>query len=180
VYSTHQDPVTSILYVSDYGFIGTGENRNISSDYINPSLAKGYFNLRFFPHGPRNCYTLRSLVTGNRYLVRASFYYGNYDGLGKPPIFDLYLGANYWHEVNFDARSVNWMDIIVVSPTDYLQVCLVNKGRGTPFISALELRSLNTTLYPPVNASQSLALISSNRFLLGPTGKSIIRLVFNL
>ncbi|XP_051195088.1 probable LRR receptor-like serine/threonine-protein kinase At1g05700 [Lolium perenne] len=175
VYSTHQDPVTSILYVSDYGFIGTGENRNISSDYINPSLAKGYFNLRFFPHGPRNCYTLRSLVTGNRYLVRASFYYGNYDGLGKPPIFDLYLGANYWHEVNFDARSVNWMDIIVVSPTDYLQVCLVNKGRGTPFISALELRSLNTTLYPPVNASQSLALISSNRFLLGPTGKSIIR-----
>ncbi|KAM0826257.1 hypothetical protein ACQ4PT_069007 [Festuca glaucescens] len=176
VNSTYQDPITNILYYLDYGFIGTGENRNISSDYINPSLAKGYFNLRFFPHGARNCYTLRSLVTGDRYLVRASFYYGNYDGPNKPPVFDLYLGANYWHEVNFgDARSVNWMDIIVVSPTDYLQVCLVNKGSGTPFISALELRSLKTTLYPAVNASQSLALISSNRFLLGPTDKSILR-----
>uniref|UniRef100_A0ACD5V7N3 Uncharacterized protein n=1 Tax=Avena sativa TaxID=4498 RepID=A0ACD5V7N3_AVESA len=173
---TYQDPVTNIQYVSDYGFIAPGENHNISSDYMKPSLAKGYFSLRFFPHGVRNCYTMRSLVMGNRYLVRASFYYGNYDGLNKPPVFDLYLGTNYWHEVNFgDSRSVNWMDIIVVSPADYLQVCLVNKGSGTPFISGLDLRPLETTLYPAVNASQSLALINSNRFHLGPTGNSIIR-----
>lgn len=174
--STYKDPDTNILYVSDYGFIGPGENRNISSDYIKPSLAKGYFNLRFFPHGARNCYTLRSLVTGNKYFVRASFYYGNYDGLDKPPVFDLYLGANYWHEVNFgDARSVNWMDIIVVSPIDYLQVCMVNKGSGTPFISGLDVRPLETTLYPAVNPSQSLVLINSNRFHFGLTGNSITR-----
>ncbi|VAI43873.1 unnamed protein product [Triticum turgidum subsp. durum] len=165
-----------MVYVSDYGFITTGENRIISSDYMEPSLAKRYSNLRFFPHGPRNCYTLRSLVMGNKYLVRAAFYYGNYDGLGKPPVFDLYLGANYWHEVNYsDAGAFNWMDIILVAPTDYLQVCLVNKGMGNPFISGLDLRPLNTTLYPEVNASQSLVLVNSNRFHMGPTDNSIIR-----
>ncbi|VAI55442.1 unnamed protein product [Triticum turgidum subsp. durum] len=174
--STYQDSITNIVYVSDYGFITTGENRIISSDYMEPSLAKRYSNLRFFPHGPRNCYTLRSLVMGNKYLVRASFYYGNYDGLGKPPVFDLYLGTNYWHEVNYsDAGAFNWMDIILVAPTDYLQVCLVNKGMGNPFVSGLDLRPLNTTLYPEVNASQSLVLVNSNRFHMGPTDNSIIR-----
>ena len=176
--STYQDSITNIVYVSDYGFITTGENRIISSDYMEPSLAKRYSNLRFFPHGPRNCYTLRSLVMGNKYLVRAAFYYGNYDGLGKPPVFDLYLGTNYWHEVNYsDAGAFNWMDIILVAPTDYLQVCLVNKGMGNPFVSGLDLRPLNTTLYPEVNASQSLVLVNSNGLHMGPTDNSIIRLV---
>jgi hypothetical protein len=167
--------------MSDYGFITSGENRNISSDYIKPSLAKRNFDVRFFQHGARNCYTLRSLVAGNKYFVRALFYYGNYDGLNKPPVFDLYMGTNYWHEVNIsDAAAVSWMDIIVVAHADYLHICLVNKGMGNPFISGLDLRPLRTTLYPEVNASQSLVLISSDRFNLGPTDNSIIRFVLVL
>ncbi|KAI4980039.1 hypothetical protein ZWY2020_016792 [Hordeum vulgare] len=176
VNSTYQDTISNIIYVSDYGFINAGENRGISSDYVKPSLVKRYLNLRSFPHGPRNCYTLRSLVMGNKYLVRAAFYYGNYDGLGKPPVFDLYLGTNYWHEVSFsDAGAFNWMDIILVAPDNYLQVCLVNKGMGNPFISGLDLRPLKTTLYPEVNATQSLVLVNSNRFHMGPTDGSVTR-----
>ncbi|VAI55434.1 unnamed protein product [Triticum turgidum subsp. durum] len=113
---------------------------------------------------------------GNKYLVRAAFYYGNYDGLGKPPVFDLYMGTNYWHEVSFsDAGAFKWLDIILVAPDDYLQVCLVNKGMGNPFISGLDLRPLKTTLYPEVNATQSLVLVNSNRFHMGPTDGSVIR-----
>ncbi|XP_045085680.1 probable LRR receptor-like serine/threonine-protein kinase At1g05700 isoform X1 [Aegilops tauschii subsp. strangulata] len=176
VNSTYQDSISNMIYVSDYGFITPGENRGISSDYVKPSLVKRYLNLRFFPHGARNCYTLRSLVMGNKYLVRAAFYYGNYDGLGKPPVFDLYMGTSYWHEVSFsDAGAFNWMDIIVVAPDDYLQVCLVNKGMGNPFISGLDLRPLKNTLYPEVNATQSLVLVNSNRFHMGPTDGSVIR-----
>ncbi|XP_037452608.1 probable LRR receptor-like serine/threonine-protein kinase At4g20450 isoform X1 [Triticum dicoccoides] len=176
VNSSYQDPSSKIIYVSDYGYVTSGENRNISSVYIRPSLAKRNLNVRFFQHGARNCYALRSLVAGNKYFVRALFYYGNYDGLDKLPVFDLYMGANYWHEVNISAAgAVKWMDIIVVAPADYLHVCLVNKGMGTPFISGLDLRPLRITLYPEVNASQSLVLISSNRFNLGPTDNRIIR-----
>ncbi|XP_062218218.1 putative leucine-rich repeat receptor-like protein kinase At2g19210 isoform X2 [Phragmites australis] len=174
--SSYQDLTSTIIYVSDHGFIGSGENRNISSEYIKPSLAMRNYNVRFFPDGKRNCYTLRSLVAGNKYFIRADFYYGNYDGLNKLPVFDLYMGVNYWHEVKFsDASAVNWMDIIVVAPSDYLQVCLVDKGMGTPFISGLDLRPLKATLYPEANASQSLVLINSNRFNMGPTDNSIVR-----
>ncbi|KAL6629161.1 hypothetical protein ACP70R_028926 [Stipagrostis hirtigluma subsp. patula] len=174
--SSYQDPTSTIIYVSDHGFISSGANRNISSDYIRPSLTRRNYNVRFFPDGTRNCYTLRSLVAGNKYFVRADFYYGNYDGLNRLPVFDLYLGPNYWHQVQFsDAGVVNWIDIIVVATADYLQVCLVNKGMGTPFISGLDLRPLKSTLYPDANASQSLVLINSNRFNMGPTDNSIVR-----
>ncbi|CAL4890004.1 unnamed protein product [Urochloa decumbens] len=146
--SSYQDLSSSIVYVSDHDFIRSGQNHNISSNYIKPSLAWRNYNVRFFPDGTRNCYTMRSLVAGNKYFVRATFYYGNYDGLNKLPVFDLYLGANYWHEVKFsDASAVNWMDIIVVAPADYLQS----------------------------NSSQSLVLINSNRFNMGPTDNSIVR-----
>jgi hypothetical protein len=67
------------------------------------------------------------------------------------------------------------MDIIVVAPADYLQVCLLNKGMGTPFISGLDLRPLKSNLYREANASQSLVSIHSNRFNMGPTDDSIVR-----
>ncbi|VVA24289.1 PREDICTED: probable LRR receptor [Prunus dulcis] len=38
----------------------------------------------------------------------------------------------------------------------YLQVCLVNTGSGTPFISAIDLRPLNITLYPTQMGSLAL------------------------
>ncbi|RCV05469.1 hypothetical protein SETIT_1G087000v2 [Setaria italica] len=174
--SSYQDLTSSIIYVSDHGFISSGENHNISADYIKPSLAQRYYNVRFFPDGTRNCYTLRSLVAGNKYFVRAAFYYGNYDGLNMLPVFDLYLGTNRWHEVQFsDAGATNWMDIIVVAPADYLQVCLVNKGMETPFISGMDLRPLKSNLYPEANSSQPLVLINSNRFNIGLTDDSIVR-----
>ncbi|GJN19014.1 hypothetical protein PR202_gb06241 [Eleusine coracana subsp. coracana] len=75
--SSYQDLRSSMIYVSDYGFISSGANHNISPEYIKPSLAQRNYNVRFFPDGTRNCYTLRSLVAGNKYFVRADFYYGN-------------------------------------------------------------------------------------------------------
>uniref|UniRef100_A0A452ZLM8 Malectin-like domain-containing protein n=1 Tax=Aegilops tauschii subsp. strangulata TaxID=200361 RepID=A0A452ZLM8_AEGTS len=52
------------------------------------------------PRHARGCYTLPSLVPGSKYLLRALFMYSNYDGLAKLPIFDLYLGVNFWRTVN--------------------------------------------------------------------------------
>ncbi|XP_035814979.1 probable LRR receptor-like serine/threonine-protein kinase At1g05700 isoform X3 [Zea mays] len=174
--STYQDLTSTILYVSDRGFVTSGENRNISAGYISPSLAQRYYTVRAFASGVRNCYTLPSLVAGNKYLVRAAFYYADYDGLSTPPVFDLYLGASLWHEVRFrDAAAINWMDVVAVAPTDFLQVCLVNKGTGTPFISGLDLRPLRSTLYPEANASQSLVMVNANRCNVGPTDKSVVR-----
>ncbi|XP_066365460.1 probable LRR receptor-like serine/threonine-protein kinase At4g29180 [Miscanthus floridulus] len=142
--------------------------------HVTPELVRIYRDVRSFVDGARNCYTLWSLAVGLKYLLRASFMYGNYDGLNRPPVFDLYIGVNLWKTVNVsdppDARVV--AEAIVVVPDDFVQVCLVNTGSGTPFISGLELRPLKSSIYPQVNLTQGLVLLVRRNF--GPTDSTDI------
>ena len=83
--------------------------------------------------------------------------YGNYDKLNKPPVFDIHLGVNYWDTFNITtADDVYSTEIIVLATADYLQVCLINKNQGTPFISWLELRPLKNTYDQYVDSTRSL------------------------
>jgi hypothetical protein len=163
---TYQDSKTGITYVEDEGFTDAGLIHPVNMGNLQPDLALRYANVRYFPsgNGARNCYTLRSLKPGGKYYVRAVFGYGNYDRLNSPPTFDLYVGVNYWTTVRivngsrayvFDTIAVLWS-----YGADYLQVCLVNKGLGNPFISGLDLRPLHPELYPDSIEAQSLVLLS--------------------
>ncbi|GJM89514.1 hypothetical protein PR202_ga05715 [Eleusine coracana subsp. coracana] len=164
---------SNITYVPDAAFIDTGSNSNISVEYVTPKLKKLYLNVRSFPDGARNCYTLRTANAGHKFLLRAIFMYGNHDGLGRPPVFDLYVGVNFWTMVNITAAdAVVIQEAIVVVPEDFVQVCLVNTGTGTPFITGLELRPLKSTLYPQANATQGLVLVGRLNF--GPTDQTDI------
>ncbi|KAJ3704089.1 hypothetical protein LUZ61_007794 [Rhynchospora tenuis] len=172
--SSYKDASSTLTYSSEEAFIDTGTNHNISAAYVTSTLSPHYLNVRSFSNGTRNCYTIRSLVKGEKYLVRATFMYGNYDGLNKGVIFDLHIGVNYWKTVNIsnpDKRTI--AEVIFVAPVDYIQVCLVNTGLGTPFISSLDLRPMKNSLYPLANSSQSLAL--QHRLNAGPTDTTIIR-----
>uniref|UniRef100_A0A452ZLR3 Malectin-like domain-containing protein n=2 Tax=Aegilops tauschii subsp. strangulata TaxID=200361 RepID=A0A452ZLR3_AEGTS len=158
---------TNMRFIGDAGFIDAGTNHNISAEYITPALAWGWHTVRSFPTGVRNCYTLRPIASaGPTYLLRAMFMYGNYDGLNRRlPIFDIYLGVNYWSTVNINATDMPLlMEVIAYVHGGTVQVCLVNTGSGTPFISNLNLRPLKKTLYPQVNATQGLVLITRSSF----------------
>jgi hypothetical protein len=170
------DDTTKLSYVSDAAFIEAGSNHNISSEYIYAVPNRRYLNLRSFPNGVRNCYTLRFLVAGLKYLIRASFMYGNYNGLSRLPVFDLYIGVNFWTVVNMTSPG-DWLvqEATVVVPDYFVQVCLVNTGSGTPFISALDLRPLRSSLYPQANATQGLNLMA--RLNYGPTDAIAANLV---
>ncbi|KAJ3704081.1 hypothetical protein LUZ61_007786 [Rhynchospora tenuis] len=167
------DDHTKLSYISDTQFIDTGLNHNISKEYT-PSVSKQYLTVRSFNSGTRNCYSLKSLVPGSKYLIRATFLYGNYDGLNQFSMFDLYIGVNFWKTVNIsNAVTPVIAEVITVALADYVQVCLVNTGGGTPFISSLDLRPLKDTLYLLANSTQSLALVK--RLNAGPTDTTIIR-----
>ncbi|XP_075664903.1 putative leucine-rich repeat receptor-like serine/threonine-protein kinase At2g19230 [Castanea sativa] len=144
------DEETKIPYISDKELIDTGIVKTVSPD--SPTdLPQCLKNLRSFPNGTRNCYTLRpEQGKNNNYLIRATFVYGNYDGENPIPVFDLHLGVNEWETVNLtDAGPYGfYYDIIHVPLMDYIDVCLINTGRGVPFISALELRLLDNSIYP--------------------------------
>ncbi|XP_031120499.1 probable LRR receptor-like serine/threonine-protein kinase At1g05700 [Ipomoea triloba] len=166
--ANYTDAITGINYVSDAGFIGTG----VISSAVSAAASQPFKTLRSFPQGTRNCYTLRpSPGKGSKYLIRAGFWYGNYDGKNQLPEFDLYLGVDYWDTVTLNSSSPSSLEIIHVLSSDFLHVCLVNTGRGTPFISTLELRNLNVTMY----ATTAGSLQTFARLDLGSTSTRPIR-----
>ncbi|XP_039158966.1 probable LRR receptor-like serine/threonine-protein kinase At1g05700 [Eucalyptus grandis] len=131
-----------IRYETDEGFIDSGQNKQISMTFIHEGYRQCLNNLRSFPNRKRNCYTLKpDQGKNNTYLIRARFYYGNYDEKNQIPSFDLYIDVNYWTTVNY--LGPGYEEIMYVSPADDIQVCLVNTGNGVPFISALELRHID-------------------------------------
>uniref|UniRef100_A0A804Q8I6 Malectin-like domain-containing protein n=1 Tax=Zea mays TaxID=4577 RepID=A0A804Q8I6_MAIZE len=147
--SGYTDKVTGIVYVSDGSYVDAGENHRIAPD-LEGTFEGSSQTLRSFPSGQRNCYALPT-VAGTRYLARATFAYGNYDGKNSSALeFDLHLGANYWQTVYPNARSSNAHEAVFVAWAGWTPWCLVNTGRGTPFVSVLELRPLGAALYPLV------------------------------
>lgn len=166
---SYTDVKTGITYVADDGFTDAGLIHPVNMGNMQTDLALRYATVRYFPDGARNCYTLRSLTAGGKYYVRAVFGYGNYDRINIPPTFDLYVGVDYWTTVRIVNGSKPYVfDTIAVLSSggaggggaDYLQVCLVNKGSGNPFISGLDLRPMHPNLYPDSSETQSLALLS--------------------
>ncbi|XP_028807037.1 putative leucine-rich repeat receptor-like protein kinase At2g19210 [Neltuma alba] len=149
----------------DGNVVESGQVYNVSSQYTNPS---SHFNtLRSFPEGKRNCYTLKPKQgKNNNYLVRAYYMYGNYDYKNSVPSFEFHLGVNFWTESGITGVGiVVRVEVIHVSPTNNIDVCLVNTGHGTPFISMLQLWPLKTSIYRPTTNFLPLAL--KTRYTLG-------------
>ncbi|RVW51906.1 putative leucine-rich repeat receptor-like protein kinase [Vitis vinifera] len=134
--SYYTDDKTQIPYTSDADFTDTGINYNVSRSE-NPS----------------------------KQLMNSFFMYGNYDSKNQLPVFKLHLGVDEWDTINFNNSSQTVRkEIIHVPKTDYIDVCLVNNGSGTPFISALELRPLGNSSY---NKTESGSLLLFNRWDIG-------------
>ncbi|XP_073006570.1 senescence-induced receptor-like serine/threonine-protein kinase [Typha latifolia] len=175
------DDSTGIEYTTDDQLIDTGTNYNIASNYINSSLPKQYLTVRSFPQGGRNCYTLHA-IKNYKYLLRAGFMYGNYDGNNSlqansdPLLFDLYIGVFLWKTVNIASTSDAYVyEAITVALGDFVSVCLMRRSNSssTPFISFLEMRQLKSVLYPA--ATPSDYIVFSERLNLGATTPDIIR-----
>ncbi|XP_039800835.1 probable LRR receptor-like serine/threonine-protein kinase PAM74 isoform X2 [Panicum virgatum] len=172
---SYVDGTTNLTYHPDDAFTDAGEKHNISQTEYKMLFG----SLRSFPDGKRNCYTLQSLTAGNKYLIRANFMYGNYDGLNKPPDFDLYIGVNFWQTVDGwtqEGAALTWEAIVTV-PDNFVQVCLVKTSDTTPFISGLELRPLKSSMYPQVNATQGLSFL--RRYNLGVTDNYVRNMSFS-
>ncbi|WJX91987.1 hypothetical protein P8452_73692 [Trifolium repens] len=152
---SYSDRITGINYISDAKFIDTGASKRLgNSEKLSQELLE---YVRSFPSGVRNCYKI-NVTSNTKYLIRTTFYYGNYDNQNKPPQFDLHLGANVWDTVKFtNLSNIKTIVIIYISLQDYIQLCLVNTGKGTPFISAIELRPLNNDSYVTQSARSGLS-----------------------
>jgi hypothetical protein len=167
----YDDKNTMLPYVSDKGYIKGGKTFSILSQYMKEAANKQEETLRSFPDGQRNCYTLPT-NRSKKYLIRATFTYGNYDGRnssesGSPFLFGLHIGINFWTMVNLTklpSSNTIWKELIMVAPGNSVSVCLINNELGTPFISTLDLRPLQDTMYPFVNVSVAVSYFSRQRY----------------
>ncbi|KAL5155335.1 putative LRR receptor-like serine/threonine-protein kinase [Glycine soja] len=120
----------------------------ISTISVANETRKQYTTLRHFPADSRKyCYTLE-VVSRTRYLLRASFLYGNFDNNNVYPKFDISVGATHWSTIVIsDANSVEMRELIFLASSPTVSVCLSNATTGQPFISTLELRQFNGSVY---------------------------------
>lgn len=171
--SNYTDPTTGLYYVSDSSFIETGVTYSVAATYQLDSLQKPLWTLRSFPEGSKNCYHIK-VTKQSRYLIRANFFYGNFDDKATPPqSFDLYLGVNQWDSIVLgNVSTILFREIIHFSPSDYIDICLVNTGSGTPLISSLEFRQLKNTTYVTQSAD---SLIIYARMNVQPITDAILR-----
>ncbi|XP_074343552.1 putative leucine-rich repeat receptor-like protein kinase At2g19210 [Apium graveolens] len=145
--SDYKDTTTGLDFKSDANLIDSGESISLSPSITSNTVEKYLANVRSFPQGKKNCYTIQpSPGKGSKYLIRATFMYGNYDSLNQLPKFDLNLGADTWSKIEITGNlSVVRKEIIHILSSDYIHICLIKTGTTTPFISALELRPLSST-----------------------------------
>ncbi|KAJ3709231.1 hypothetical protein LUZ61_012936 [Rhynchospora tenuis] len=141
--SEHTDDI-GLEWIPDNTF-AFGERANTSLMYNNK---KQYETVRYFPSDERKyCYTL-NVTKRLRYLVRATFVYGNFDSSSVFPRFDISLGATYWETVGITNVVTPVMkEIVLLAPSDSLSVCLLNASSGVRFISTIELRQFNGSMY---------------------------------
>ncbi|XP_042510786.1 probable LRR receptor-like serine/threonine-protein kinase At1g67720 [Macadamia integrifolia] len=122
-----------------------GETANI---VVANETQKQYMTLRHFPADNRKyCYTL-NVLTRTRYLVRTTFLYGNFDNNNVYPKFDLSLGATHWSTIVIsDVNTIEVRELIFLTSFPTISVCLSNATTGKPFVSTLELRPFNGSIY---------------------------------
>ncbi|GMH10103.1 hypothetical protein Nepgr_011944 [Nepenthes gracilis] len=133
-----------LQWVSDDQFI-YGETAYISASN---ETRRQYMTLRFFPADDRKyCYTL-NVTSRTRYLVRATFLYGNFDNNNVYPKFDISLDATPWSTIVIsDANTAEVREMIFLALDPTISVCISNATTGQPFISTLELRQFNGSMY---------------------------------
>lgn len=151
----------SIIWIGDNDLIQNGETHVVQSTN---SLSHVMDSLRVFTTHKKNCYSWEA-NKGVQVLVRASFYYGNYDKKSSPPTFDLQFDGNHWDSVVTSMDQMVYYENIYVLQMDSISICVAQtKEEQFPFISALEIRSLESNMYNHVNAEYALFLKSRTAY----------------
>ncbi|XP_073145614.1 receptor-like protein kinase At3g21340 [Henckelia pumila] len=133
-----------IQWSGDDAYINTGESRSVQS---NGSISQVMSTLRVFTSRRKNCYNIGGIRMG-RILVRASFYYGNYDGKSTPPSFDLQFDGNHWTSVTTSSTEYVSYEVIYGMKKNNISICVAQtRADEFPFMSALEVRSLESNMY---------------------------------
>ncbi|XP_074352051.1 putative LRR receptor-like serine/threonine-protein kinase At1g07550 [Apium graveolens] len=150
-----------IIWDVDSDYTQTGSNKLVQKE-----TSRDEFNtLRFFPNSTQeNCYIVPAERQTIRYIIRAGFYYGNYDGLSSPPTFDLFINDLKWTTVNTSKNNGEpfYEEIMYENNgSGFFKICLKEiKDGGVPFISLLEAVVLWNKMYSQMESNVTYNLVT--------------------
>ncbi|KAL8484059.1 hypothetical protein ACS0TY_026670 [Phlomoides rotata] len=153
-------------FTDELGLNWSPDNYMLSGKIANISVAnetrKQFQTLRYFPaDNHKYCYTL-NVASRTRYLIRATFLYGNFDNNNVYPKFDISFGPTHWATIVIsDASTFEMQELIFLSTDPTISICLSNATTGQPFISTLELRQFNGSIYLNQFESQFFLSVSA-------------------
>jgi hypothetical protein len=131
VSQSYVDSATGLTWVPDAPYIATGSNQ----DHI--PLAKSecsqfpeYSTLRYFP-----------VADNSTYMLRTTFFYGNYDNACQPPSFKLAIDATIVEDVVTSADAGVEFEHTYLAQGNVTFLCLIRTSNSsTPFISGITLK----------------------------------------
>ncbi|XP_052728994.1 probable LRR receptor-like serine/threonine-protein kinase At1g67720 isoform X2 [Vigna angularis] len=170
--SNYTDKGTGLSWISDSGMMKHGKSALVQNPRENKVQ---YQRRREFPIDSRKyCYTLGS-EQRRRYLVRATFQYGILDDGDTYPQFQLYLDATKWATVSiYDATRTYVKEMIFRAPSNSIDVCVCCATTGSPFISTLELRPLDLSMYATDFESNFFLKVAA-RINFGAPSEDVVR-----
>ncbi|KAK1355419.1 hypothetical protein POM88_048675 [Heracleum sosnowskyi] len=145
----------------DLNYTQTGSNKLVQNGTDREELN----TLRFFPNNTQdNCYIVPAETQIIRYIIRAGFYYGNYDGLSSPPAFNLFINDVKWTTINTSKNNGEpfYEEIMYENNgSGFLKICLVQiKDGGVPFINSIEAVVLWDKLYSQMENNVTYNLVT--------------------
>ncbi|KAL6012718.1 hypothetical protein ACLOJK_003207 [Asimina triloba] len=166
--SANTEPKTNLSWIPDSDLLPV-KGRCLSVALPVPHDTS-YKDVRIFDtdNGNWTCYNLTT-TTGHDFLIRGTFLHGTSLQISPHTIFNVSIGATSIAQVS---SSIDFLEAegVFRATNPYVNFCLV-KGRGSPFLSKLELRPLDDPRY--LNGDPSIILKRVARVDLG--GKGDIR-----
>ncbi|CAN5964077.1 unnamed protein product, partial [Sphagnum jensenii] len=143
--ASYVDSITNISWVPDAPeYITTGVKGYVpSAPSIYPNFSE-FTTVRYFPDTrAKNCYSF-PVMPNSTYLIRGTFFYGNYDNGTTLPSFQMAIDGTIVANVTFDNAAIFvYYEFIVASVSNVTFLCLLrDSSNSVPFISAISFSFL--------------------------------------
>ncbi|CAN5964114.1 unnamed protein product [Sphagnum jensenii] len=152
--ASYVDSITNISWVPDAPeYITTGVNGYVpSAPSIYPNFSE-FTTVGYFPDTrAKNCYSF-PVMPNSTYLIRGTFFYGNYDNGTTLPSFQMAIDGTIVANLTFDNAAIFvYHEFMVASVSNVKFLCILrDSSNSVPFISAISFSFLPADFfYSPV------------------------------
>ena len=161
---SYVDQATNLMWVPDAPYITTGTIvDNIPLAISNFSQFPEYSSLRYFNDSrAKNCYSF-PVMRNSTYMLRTTFFYGNYDSALNPPSFKLVIDVTMVEDVVTSTTTGVDFEHTYLAQGNVTFVCLIPLSNSNPFISGITLKP---SPYPSFNYDNfNTHVVAENKFM---------------